>query len=251
MVIKVFKAPTMKAAMTNVKAETGEDAVLLHTKSYRKGGIFGINSKEIVEIIAAIEDDPVPPAGSKPAKPAAAPAPAPVVMPAAEKPVDIPPVPAKTPSPKPAPILPKNILDNYKTAGTEAAIAQAKPELGQTAQAFATALGEAISQMEPPKEPKKTPKKTERADEEEAKDDQIQQLQDELKEMKELLAKAMTPEAEESRTMTLPHHIAATFSQCPVDKKVCLCRSLVERYATTQENSQCRRQAATGSVGVG
>ena len=203
MVIKVFKAPTMKAAMTNVKAEMGEDAVILHTKRYRKGGIFGINSKEIVEIIAAIEDDPVPPAGSKPAKPAAAPAPAPVVMPAAEKPVDIPPVPAKTPSPKPAPILPKNILDNYKTAGTEAAIAQAKPELGQTAQAFATALGEAISQMEPPKEPKKTPKKTERSDEEEAKDDQIQQLQDELKEMKELLAKAMTPESEESRTMTL------------------------------------------------
>ena len=141
MVIKVFKAPTMKAAMTNVKAEMGEDAVILHTKRYRKGGIFGINSKEIVEIIAAIEDDPVPPAGSKPAKPAAAPAPAPVVTPAAEKPVDIPPVPAKTPSPKPAPILPKNILDNYKTAGTEAAIAQAKPELGQTAQAFATALG--------------------------------------------------------------------------------------------------------------
>ncbi|MDD6218188.1 MAG: flagellar biosynthesis protein FlhF [Selenomonadaceae bacterium] len=210
MVIKVFKAPTMKAAMTNVKAEMGEDAVILHTKRYRKGGIFGINSKEIVEIIAAIEDDPVPPAGSKPAKPAAAPAPAPVVMPAAEKPVDIPPVPAKetavpakAPSPKPAPILPKNILDNYKTAGTEAAIAQAKPELGQTAQAFATALGEAISQMEPPKEPKKTPKKTERSDEEEAKDDQIQQLQDELKEMKELLAKAMTPESEESRTMTL------------------------------------------------
>ena len=79
----------MKAAMTNVKAEMGEDAVILHTKRYRKGGIFGINSKEIVEIIAAIEDDPVPPAGSKPAKPAAAPAPAPVVMPAAEKPVEI------------------------------------------------------------------------------------------------------------------------------------------------------------------
>ena len=44
MVIKVFKAPTMKAAMTNVKAEMGEDAVILHTKRYRKGGIFGINS---------------------------------------------------------------------------------------------------------------------------------------------------------------------------------------------------------------
>ena len=50
--IKVFKAPTMKDAMANVKAELGDDAVILHTKRYRKGGLMGFRSKEIVEIPA-------------------------------------------------------------------------------------------------------------------------------------------------------------------------------------------------------
>ena len=54
--IKVFKAPTMKDAMANVKAELGDDAVILHTKRYRKGGLMGFRSKEIIEIIAAVED---------------------------------------------------------------------------------------------------------------------------------------------------------------------------------------------------
>lgn len=57
--IKVFKAPTMSEAMANVKAELGDDAVILHTKRYRKGGLMGFRSKEIVEIIAAVEDQPV------------------------------------------------------------------------------------------------------------------------------------------------------------------------------------------------
>lgn len=57
--IKVFKAPTMKEAMANVKAELGDDAVILHTKRYRKGGLMGFRSKEIVEIIAAVEDQPI------------------------------------------------------------------------------------------------------------------------------------------------------------------------------------------------
>lgn len=46
----------MKDAMANVKAELGDDAVILHTKRYRKGGLMGFRSKEIVEIIAAVED---------------------------------------------------------------------------------------------------------------------------------------------------------------------------------------------------
>ena len=46
----------MKDAMANVKAELGDDAVILHTKRYRKGGLMGFRSKEIIEIIAAVED---------------------------------------------------------------------------------------------------------------------------------------------------------------------------------------------------
>ena len=65
----------MKEAMQLVKADLGADAVILHTKKYREGGILGFNAKEVVEVTAAIEDTPEPPkkktpAKSKPTKPA-------------------------------------------------------------------------------------------------------------------------------------------------------------------------------------
>ena len=59
MQIKSFKAPTLKEAMANVKAELGVDAVILHTSKTKKGGILGFHSKEIVEVVAAVEDEPV------------------------------------------------------------------------------------------------------------------------------------------------------------------------------------------------
>lgn len=58
MQIKSFKAPTLKEAMANVKSELGVDAVILHTNKIKKGGILGFHSKEIVEVIAAVEDAP-------------------------------------------------------------------------------------------------------------------------------------------------------------------------------------------------
>lgn len=60
MQIKSFKAPTLKEAMANVKSELGVDAVILHTNKIKKGGILGFHSKEIVEVIAAVEDEPAP-----------------------------------------------------------------------------------------------------------------------------------------------------------------------------------------------
>ena len=51
----------MKEAMQQVKAELGADAVILHTKKYREGGILGFNAREVVEVTAAIEDTPEPP----------------------------------------------------------------------------------------------------------------------------------------------------------------------------------------------
>ncbi len=56
MQIKVFKAPTMKEAMEHVKEELGIDAVILHTKKYKEGGFLGYGSKEIVEVTAAVEE---------------------------------------------------------------------------------------------------------------------------------------------------------------------------------------------------
>lgn len=56
--IKVFKAVDLKEAMAMVKDELGSDAVILHTKRYREGGFLGYNSKEVVEVTAAVEDEP-------------------------------------------------------------------------------------------------------------------------------------------------------------------------------------------------
>ena len=56
--IKVFKAADLKEAMAMVKDELGADAVILHTKRYREGGFLGYNSKEVVEVTAALEDEP-------------------------------------------------------------------------------------------------------------------------------------------------------------------------------------------------
>ena len=48
----------MKEAMEQVKAELGSEAVILHTKKYREGGFLGLKSHEIVEVTAALEDQP-------------------------------------------------------------------------------------------------------------------------------------------------------------------------------------------------
>ena len=58
--IKVFKAGTMKDAMAAMKAELGEDAVIVHSKKYKEGGLLGIGSREVVEITAAVEETSMP-----------------------------------------------------------------------------------------------------------------------------------------------------------------------------------------------
>ena len=56
--IKVFQAATMKDAMAQVKDELGDDAVILHTKKIKKGGILGYGAKEIFEVTAALDETP-------------------------------------------------------------------------------------------------------------------------------------------------------------------------------------------------
>ena len=46
--------------MAAMKAELGEDAVILHSKKYKEGGILGIGSREVVEITAAVEESSLP-----------------------------------------------------------------------------------------------------------------------------------------------------------------------------------------------
>lgn len=59
MKVKVFTAQTMQEAMGQVKSELGRDAVILHTRRFKKGGLFGFGAKEMVEVMAAIDSVPV------------------------------------------------------------------------------------------------------------------------------------------------------------------------------------------------
>ena len=52
-----------------VKDELGRDAVILHTKRYKQGGFLGIQSKEVVEVTAAVDDVPRRPRVKLPAMP--------------------------------------------------------------------------------------------------------------------------------------------------------------------------------------
>ena len=69
MQIKVFKAGSMKEAMAAMKAELGPNAVILHSKKYKESGLFGFRNREIVEITAAVEDTPPPAQQAQPAPP--------------------------------------------------------------------------------------------------------------------------------------------------------------------------------------
>jgi flagellar biosynthesis protein FlhF len=58
--IKKFTGENMKAAMAKVKAEFGDDAIILHTKSTSRKGLRGLLSSPDVEITAGISTLPAP-----------------------------------------------------------------------------------------------------------------------------------------------------------------------------------------------
>lgn len=128
MQIKSFKAPTLKEAMANVKSELGVDAVILHTNKIKKGGILGFHAKEIVEVIAAVEDESVV-KEQKPAIMDTGAASEAVLQAAAVARASR----NSAPEPEPQPIqpqptgnfTPRNMVSQYQTAGTIEAISHA------------------------------------------------------------------------------------------------------------------------------
>lgn len=158
MLIKSFKAPTLKEAMANVKAELGVDAVILHTSKTKKGGILGFHSKEVVEVIAAVEDEASKPAPVVPANEA-------VLQAAAEArssraaareaagqqsygvpEADISPISAAL-----ANFTPRSAVNQYQTAGTMEAISQAMAQNtpGQTFGEVLASVNQAQAANEP------------------------------------------------------------------------------------------------------
>ena len=51
--LRKYTGETMKDALDKVKSDLGRDAVILHTKSYKRGGFLGIGGREVVEITAS------------------------------------------------------------------------------------------------------------------------------------------------------------------------------------------------------
>lgn len=77
--IKAFTAKTMQEAMQEAKVELGAEAVILHTRHVKKGGFLGFFQTDMVEVMAAVEEqqDPRPRDTNLKAAPAAGSLPAP------------------------------------------------------------------------------------------------------------------------------------------------------------------------------
>ena len=50
--IKRYEAPTIQEALMKVKKDLGPEAVILYTKTFRKGGVLGLFGKLVAEITA-------------------------------------------------------------------------------------------------------------------------------------------------------------------------------------------------------
>lgn len=53
--IKKFEADTLQEALSRVKKDFGSEAVILHTKKFKTGGIFGIFGRERTEVTAGVD----------------------------------------------------------------------------------------------------------------------------------------------------------------------------------------------------
>ncbi len=52
--VKTFQGPSIADTLAKVKQELGSSAVILHTRSFKKGGVMGLGARNIVEITAGI-----------------------------------------------------------------------------------------------------------------------------------------------------------------------------------------------------
>ena len=55
MKVKKYEAASMQEALVKIKSEMGQDAIILHTRKFIKGGIFGLFGKEKIEVLAGTD----------------------------------------------------------------------------------------------------------------------------------------------------------------------------------------------------
>lgn len=63
--VRTYTAHTMAEALTRVRRELGKDAVILHTRTYKKGGLLGFGAKPVVEISASADVNVLSPAAKR------------------------------------------------------------------------------------------------------------------------------------------------------------------------------------------
>lgn len=55
MKIRQYTAATMQEAILKIKVDLGPDAVILHTRKFKRGGFMGMFAQDMVEVLAAID----------------------------------------------------------------------------------------------------------------------------------------------------------------------------------------------------
>lgn len=203
MQIKVFRAATIKEAMAEVKETLGDDAVILHTKTIKEGGVLGYGSKNIFEVTAAIDEETTPNNSPK------------------DAPKEFTPTfPLNAPSDMPTVQPPKTVLSMYKTNGTKEGILRAENAIQEKKEDTNTINNTFIPMQKEDilhksriikagdfensqNESEKVEQETNGKDEEKGHDsprsaedaEKIKRLEDELAEMKTLLANFMRKES--------------------------------------------------------
>jgi flagellar biosynthesis protein FlhF len=65
--IKRYEAPTIQEALMKVKKDLGPEAVILYTKTFRKGGVLGLFGRPVAEITAGVDLNLLEDLGKRPA----------------------------------------------------------------------------------------------------------------------------------------------------------------------------------------
>ncbi|MHC4976615.1 MAG: flagellar biosynthesis protein FlhF [Planctomycetota bacterium] len=53
MTLKTYRAASIAEALSQIKADFGNDAVILHTRKFKQGGFLGFNARDMVEVTAS------------------------------------------------------------------------------------------------------------------------------------------------------------------------------------------------------
>ena len=186
MQVRTVRASSVKEAMEQIKDELGSDAVLLHTKKYREGGVLG--GAEMIEVTAAVDETQarVPHAPSTYVPPAAPILPSNVLN---QYRMNEPPMDSATAIPA------RGIVSAYDTYAAEPPLAE--PYAAEAAQPYppqpAAPVYEAASAPAPPLPSAETtsPGEDSPAGQDVKSAERIRLLEDELAQMKTMLASMM------------------------------------------------------------